>query len=163
MVQPQNRSGLHSYILDSSSIMALPYQFPATKATIWEGIKRLVEAGRLKTVERVLEELERNTGHADGADLRLREVQDRLLVPWQPLLLRAGQIASRFPRLSPRDNPRMKADTLVLAAAEAHGLTVVCNESRLSRRRQMPAACDYYQIRCRNLLEFVLDEQLERG
>jgi len=160
MVSTQLQDELHSYILDTSSIMAIPHLYPQTKERIWDGILQLINNDRLKTIEIVLEELERNIEYANGSLDRLDQFRDKLLIPWSPLLLRAGEIAGQFPRISPHNNPRIKADPLVIAAAERDELTVVCDESRGSRRRNMHVACRELRVRCRILGDFVRDENL---
>jgi len=142
--------------------MAIHHQYPTTKDNIWNGIKRLFDAGRLKTIQHVIDELIRNAERANRSYIRLKEMGKELLIPWTPHLERAGEIAYKYPRLSPYNNPRTKADTLVVAAAEYYDLTVVCNESRTGRRRTMHIACKELNIRCRLLSEFVEDHRLDR-
>jgi len=162
MALSDSSGSLRSYILDTSSIMAIPYQFPHTKDTIWNGITRLIEAGRLKSIELVIEELKRHAVSAENAHVRLEPYKDCLLIPWHPLLTRAGVIAHDCSYLSPPNNPRLKADPFIIAAAEVHNLTVVCDESYFHRRK-MPAACQQFHVPCVRLLDFVSDENLELG
>ena len=154
---------VQSYILDTSSIMAIPYHYPEhnAKEKVWKGIIQLIEVDRLKTIQIVLNELKRNADRSDGAHLRLGRVpKGKLLIDWRPFLPRAGQIADAFPRLSPYLNPTIKADTLIIAIAEKYGYIVVCNESE--SKKNMPLACDYFHVGCKILGDFVRTEKLDR-
>ncbi len=137
------------------------YPEPSVKEKVWVGIFDLIEADRLKTIDIVLTELEDNAEYSDGAHLRLAKADsNKLIVPWHPFVLRAGEIADKFSKLQPANHPKTKADTLIIAIAEDRKSTVVCNESRTSpRKRNMILACKYYNVHCDILADFVKREK----
>lgn len=153
------------YLVDTNSWikiqdMAVPEQ---RREMLWERIESLVIAGRIRTVQVVIEEAERNSAPTyeylkalkEHADFEIRK-REQLANAEERHILRSVEQKSRS--LARNTRGREKADAYLIAAAEARGFTVVSEEG--NRRGQIPDVCRQRDVTCMSLLELVVSEGL---
>lgn len=132
------------FIIDASAIVSYGLQLADQLDDIFAGMKALGEAGRLVTIEPVVDEVGR---HHRGAYKRLLQIKDLLLVEYLTEDVRDlnEDILTRFPRLiKDVNNP---SDSFLIALASIHGWHVVSDETaRLRRNRKIPTVCEAFGV-----------------
>ena len=159
------------YLVDTSSLGAIE-ELPVgadRKAVIWSGVTELFRAGKLSTVDIVLDEVDRNKEDPVFAAckahtkewrrathvFRCSEISGHLAYQF------FAQVISEYPSLSGVNKIRRrdKADPYLIAVARWDGSTVVTEESKTHSTR-IPAACLHYMVDCLNLEELIRAENL---
>jgi hypothetical protein len=140
------------YAIDTSSLVAVRERFPDEREiySVWMGVFRLIDSGRLKTVRLVFdEELPR---HDNLAYETLKPHRGKMVVPDGDIAAFVGGIQVQFPSMAKPFSLPEKADPWVLALALSEGYTVVTDETLLRRpRSKIPYACNQLAIPWTNL------------
>lgn len=142
-----------AYLIDCDAIAHL--DGVAHCSAVLNGLKGLVAAGTLKTVEQVYDEL-RRWPHIQS---EFKPIKRQFLVDQYTLEIAAmaGQIADDFEFLIDLAGSRNPdpADPWLIAAAKVLGWTVITDERKASTRR-IPYVCrqQSIQVRCINGPEF---------
>lgn len=131
---------------------------PGTFPTLWSNIEAMVEAGVVRCVDLVLEELAKR----DGDEIhRWAKAQRGLFLPLEEDIQQAVRaVLSAHPRLIGIGSGRSGADPFVVGLAKAVGGTVVSEEleSRNPNKPKIPDVCRAMGIRHVNLMGFVQDQ-----
>lgn len=144
------------YSFDTSSLLngrrdLLP---PATFPTLWSKVETMIEAGTIRCVDLVRDELSAREddiyGWANG--------QSDLFCALTPEIQRAvSQVLKSHQRLIGIGSGRSGADPFVIAFALAHGGVVVTEETLSGNitKPRIPDVCDAMGVQRLNLLGFV--------
>jgi len=116
----------------------------------------MIDAGRLKTVALVMDEVSR---HDPPAFERLSPVRARFVVHDTELLEAVGRIYRGFPQMSRPLSPRPKADPWLVALGRVRSLTVVTEEA--NRPGKIPHACQQLGLQCCTLSQMLAQERFE--
>lgn len=148
------------YSFDTSSILngrrdLLP---PATFPTVWTNIEDMIQAGDIRCVDLVLDELAKREGDEIH---QWAKAQTELFLPLAEDIQRAvREVLGAHPRLIGIGSGRSGADPFVIALARVHGGTVVSEEtaSRNLTKPKIPDACEALGVPCINLMGFIQDQ-----
>lgn len=145
------------YSFDTSSILngrrdLLP---PGTFPTLWANIEEMIEAGGIRSIDLVLEELEKREG--DEIHGWAKTHPDLFLPLTQDVQQAVRDVLAAHPRLIGIGSGRSGADPFVIALAIVHNGTVVSEESasRNLAKPKIPDACDALDVPHLNLMGFV--------
>jgi len=149
------------YSFDTSSILngrrdLLP---PATFPTLWANIEEMIEAGTVRSVDLVLDELAKREGDEIHKWAKARA---GLVVPLTEDVQQAVRhVLAAHPRLIGVGSGRSGADPFVIALAMVRGGVVVSEEteSRNPSKPKIPDACKALGVPCLNLMRFVLEQR----
>jgi len=145
------------YLVDTSSWIALAQHDRRT--VIWHVVERLIVQQRLYSPALVV-----GTSTTAGEVISARD----LVAPHihqlvkcdrndEAYLLKVGEIARRYRRLSKPDGAKTKADPFLIALAILDGYTVVAEESLKRSVGKIPGVCEREHVSCVRL-----DELYER-
>lgn len=144
------------YSFDTSSLLngrrdLVP---PSTLPTLWANIEAMIEAGKIRCVDLVRDELSAR----DDEVLQWAKDQSGLFVPLtRDVQLAVRAVLAQHPRLIGVGSGRSGADPFVIALARAHGGLVVTEEtlSRSPTKPKIPDVCDAMGVRRLTLMQFV--------
>lgn len=147
--------GSPTYVIDTSALGHIDGRPDAN--AVWATVTRLIEEGRLKTVEQVMTEL----GNVDpNSHARLADYRTKIVERITPeLFSEAGRISETYRRMSRPWHRNDSADPWLVALAKLKGYTVVADERR--RRQRIPVVCNHEGVVCFDLAEFVEAELSE--
>jgi len=148
------------YSFDTSSILngrrdLLP---PSTFPTLWSNIETMIQAGGIRCIDLVLDELAKREGDEIH---KWAKAQAGLFVPLTEDVQQAvREVLAEHPRLIGVGSGRSGADPFVIALAKVHNGTVVTEEteSRNLTKPKIPDACDEMGVPRLNLMGFVQQE-----
>lgn len=145
-------NGQRTYVIDTSCLTHIDRQ-PNANA-IWDTVIRLIEAGRLKTVQEVMGELKNvdATSHA-----RLKDYRGQFVLGMSiELFVEAGRISHTYTRMSRPYHRNDSADPWLVAVAKLEGYVVVTDE--LPSKQRIPVVCGREGVECMNLVQFIESE-----
>ena len=154
------------YVLDTNAIMMLhDLRVPeAQYEAIWDELDRMMNSGRLQTVEVVFGELRRNASQS-CQDRMGRHRREPFLVRRRHTLDDRAEadllqtLIDDYPEMSGKGTLRDRADPWLVAVAASRSLSVVTEERRDSGHN-LPAACASLAVQSLNVAEFVIVERL---
>lgn len=130
MAPPQYTLGLfNNYVIDTSSLVDLCLEQKSTK--IMDALCVLIEQGSVKTVSAVMPELERMVGEKKfplAYLTKLKERRPRFVLRDVDLIIKAGRIMHKYPKLGKAFDMRNCADPWIVAAGTQKGLIVITEE-----------------------------------
>lgn len=152
-----------NYVIDTSSLVDI-HQDEGDDPRIWEGIFRLIRAGRLCTVSYAFDELEDmvNSNKFPAETFKkLREVKRQFVISeTEELTLEAGRIVYENPQIPGWRQKKNAADPWIIAFGKLNGWKVVSQERDTGpkTKRRIPWVCDQQKpkvkwIRLRHLIE----------
>ncbi len=144
--------GRPTYVIDTSCLTHIDTQPNAN--LVWDTVIRLIEEGRLKTVQQAMAEL-RNvdpTAHARVMDYR----SDFVVGMSVELFHEAGRISETYTRMSRPWHRNDSADPWLVAAAKREGYVVVTDEK--PSRGRIPVVCKGEGVLCMDLADFIEGE-----
>ena len=115
------------YVIDTCSLVAITDNHPKHEAHICRGLEALINAGRLKSVPQVLEELKKDS-HTRVFILKHKH---QLIVPDAELFPYVGTIAKQFISLIGIHTAKDKADPWLLALAQQLDAPLVSEEKKI--------------------------------
>ena len=147
------------YVFDTSSLRVLGSYFPARFPTFWQRFEAAIEAGEIRSVREVYNELERQSARA-------------WLKEWakehRPLFAPPGPEETAFVakifavahfRTLVGQRQRLLgqpvADPFLVAAAKVFDGCVVSEEERRPHAAKVPNVCDHFGIECTNVEGFL--------
>ena len=137
------------YVIDTNCLTHIDRQPNANM--VWDTVIRLIEEGRLKTVEQVVAEL-KNVDEAAYA--RVRHYNLEFVERITPDLFKeAGRISQTHPRMSRPWHQNDSADPWLVATAKLNGYVVVTDER--NRRGRIPMVCGKENVECMDLAAFI--------
>lgn len=148
--------GRPKYVIDTNCLTHIDGQPNAN--LVWDTIIRLIEEGRLKTVEQVTEELQ-NVDPLSYA--RVNPYRRHFVERITPELFEeAGRISGTYPRMSRPWHRNDSADPWLVALAKLGSYTMVTDER--NRRGRIPVVCGREEIECLNL-SGLIDAEMPEG
>jgi len=147
------------YSIDTSSFLeAWVRRYPIDIfPSLWDGLEKLIESGRLVMSAEVLKELKpKDDGAHDWA-----RTKSGLVVPVDPIQDRhVAAVLSKTPKLVNTIKGRSKADPFVIALAVAKSATVVCQEDEgTDEKPRIPYACSHFKVPCISFLDLIRDQE----
>ena len=153
------------YVLDTSCFKVLKNYYPSRFPSLWSGIGKLADSGRLISVREVLNELESynetdflQTWAQDHKQIFLTPGNDEQLfvreifkIPHSQALISQKSILRGTP----------VADPFVIAAAKVRAGCVVTQESKKPNAAKIPNICEHFGIECVSLEGFMEKEGWE--
>ncbi|BCP04614.1 DUF4411 family protein [Mycobacterium paraintracellulare] len=127
---------------------------PTVFHTLWAQIEDAIEAGQIRSVDEVRNELNRR----DDDARQWADAQSDLFVPLElPIQQSAAQILNLHPRLVSQGGRRSAADPFVIALAMVRSGTVVTQETATGNldRPRIPDVCAAIGVPCLNLMEYI--------
>jgi hypothetical protein len=148
------------YSIDTSSLIngqrdLLP---PTVFTSFWDNLEAMIEAGVVRAVDQVREELARK----DDAVTAWAEARPALFVPLDEQVLAATKaILAVHPKLTGVGKGRNGADPFVIALALVHGGTVVTEEHPTGRieKPKIPDVCEALGVPWTNLVGFAREQE----
>lgn len=148
------------FSLDTSSLIngqrdLLP---PAVFASFWDNVEAMIDAGVVRAVDQVREELARR----DDAVTAWAEARSGLFVPLDEEVLAATKkILAVHKKLIGAGKGRSGADPFVIALALVRGGTVVTEEHSTGRidKPKIPDVCNALGVPCTNLVGFAAEQE----
>lgn len=140
---------LPTYVIDTSALDHIDGRPDAN--AVWATVTRLIEEGRLKTVEQVMTEL----GNVDpDSHARLSGYGAQFVERITPdLFTEAGRISETYRRMSRPWHRNDSADPWLVELAKMSGYTVVTDE--MPSRQRIPVVCNREGVEWTNLVTFV--------
>lgn len=147
------------YSTDTSSLLngrrdLLP---PDVFSSLWANVEAMIDAGVVRAVDVVKDELERRDDEVSGWARSL----GRLFVPLDEDVQRAtSRVLAVHPRLTGQGKGRNAADPFVIGLAVARSGVVVTEERPTGNlgRPKIPDVCDAMGVRWLNLVGFVQEQ-----
>lgn len=130
---------------------------PATFPTLWENIAAMIEAGDVRSIDLVRDEL----AAKDDEVPRWAKGQADLFVPLtQDVQVSVREVLAEHHKLIGVGSGRSGADPFVIALARVHAGTVVTEEllSRSLTKPKIPDVCDAMGVRRLNLMQFIQEQ-----
>lgn len=146
-----------SYCIDTNIFIDAGERYypPDIVPGFWKNLDALIDAGRLKAPEMLIEELERKD---DDWRQWVYDRKDKFIVPMDmPQADAIKQVMTVYVAQSSNIN-RVTGDPFFVALALAQGLTVVTSESERKGRVKIPKICDALGIKSISLLELMRRE-----
>lgn len=152
-----------NYVLDTNSFLLLQNYYPNSFSSFWDRLDALINEDRLFSVREVFNELEYLVSKQHMADwivanksifrAATREetafVAEIFAVPHFSALVGRKQLLKGSP----------VADPFVVASAKVNQACVVSEEIYKPNAAKIPNVCEYFEIDCINLEEFLQKEQ----
>ena len=147
------------YSIDTSAILECWVRWypPDVFPSLWTKIDQLIDDGVLIASDEVKEELSKK----DDEVFDWAKKRSRMFVPLTTEIQKAAaEILSKFDRLVDSRKDRSEADAFVIALAKVENCSVVTAErhSGTATRPRIPNVCEYYGIRCVNILQFIREQ-----
>ena len=143
-------------LLDQRNRYYAPDRFPS----FWRDLERLIDQGRLRSVDEVRDELDKQD---DDVAKWARERSSFFLSLDEESQSKATEVLVRFPNLIRVNSPGTQADPFIVGCAWAHSYTIVTSERGVmgSRKKvKIPDVCRHFGINCLSIVEFLRAEGL---
>jgi hypothetical protein len=114
----------------------------------------MIEEEHLIASEEVLHEIE---AKEDGLHKWAKKRPKLFLPTDNEIQMSVKEILREFPKLVDTMKNRSRADPFVIALARVKGSTVVTEEKNVGtpERPRIPIVCNYYNIKCMNVLDLI--------
>lgn len=151
-----------SYCIDTSIIIDAGERYypPDIVPGFWKNLDGLIDAGRFKAPEMLIEELERKD---DAWRQWVYDRKETLIVPMDLPQVEAVKRVVAVYEAQASNVLRMTGDPFFIALALAQGLTVVTSESERKGKVKIPKICDALGVPSISLLEMMRRENWRLG
>ena len=142
-----------SHLFDTSALIAWWHEIypPTTFEDVFKLIEEDTKNQFIRAPVEVKQELEEK---ADDSLTEWVKKQPDLFIPTQPGLQSSiADIANKYPKLVKKQS-RVNADPVVIALAQAKGLTVVTQENP-NKQNNLVGCCRAYQVSCVSLSQYI--------
>lgn len=146
-----------SYCIDTNILIDAGERYypPDIVPGFWKNLDELIDAGRLKAPEMLIEELERKD---DDWRQWVYDRKDKLIVPMDMPQVDALKRVMTVYQAQSSNISRVTGDPFFVSLALAQGLTVVTSESERKGKVKIPKICDALGVKSINLLEMMRRE-----
>lgn len=151
-----------SYCIDTNIFIDAGERYypPDIVPGFWKNLDGLIDAGRFKAPEMLIEELERKD---DAWRQWVYDRKETLIVPMDMPQIDAVKRVVAVYEAQSSNVTRMTGDPFFIALALAHGLTVVTSESERKGKVKIPKICDALGVPSISLLEMMRRENWRLG
>lgn len=146
-----------SYCIDTNIFIDAGERYypPDIVPGFWKNLEALIDAGRLKAPEMLIEELERKD---DDWRQWVYDRKDKLIVPMDMQQVDALKQVMAVYQAQSSNISRVTGDPFFVALALGQGLTVVTSESERKGKVKIPKICDALGVKSISLLELMRRE-----
>ena len=147
-----------SYCIDTNILIDAGERYypPDIVPGFWKNLDALIDAGRIKAPEMLIEELDRKD---DDWRQWVYDRKDKLIVPMDmPQADAVKQVMTVYAAQSSNIS-RVTGDPFFIALALAQGLTVVTSESERKGKVKIPKICDALGVKSISLLDLMRRER----
>lgn len=146
-----------SYCIDTNIFIDAGERYypPDIVPGFWKNLDALIDAGRLKAPEMLIEELERKD---DDWRQWVYDRKDKLIVPMDDSQVDAVKQVMAVYVSQSSNVSRVTGDPFFIALAHAQGLTVVTSESERKGKVKIPKICDALGVKSISLLDLMRRE-----
>ena len=141
-----------SYCIDTNILIDAGERYypPDIVPGFWKNLDALIDAGRLKAPEMLIEELARKD---DDWRQWVYDRKDKLIVPMDILQVDALKQVMAVYQAQSSNISRVTGDPFFIALALAQGLIVVTSESERKGKVKIPKLCDAMGVKSISLLD----------
>lgn len=146
-----------SYCIDTNIFIDAGERYypPDIVPGFWKNLDALIDAGRLKAPEMLIEELERKD---DDWRQWVYDRKDKLIVPMDMSQVDAVKQVMAVYQAQSSNISRVTGDPFFIALAQSQGLTVVTSESERKGKVKIPKICDALGVKSISLLDLMRRE-----
>lgn len=147
-----------SYCIDTNILIDAGERYypPDIVPGFWKNLDALIDAGRLKAPEMLIEELARKD---DDWRQWVYDRKDKLIVPMDILQVDALKQVMAVYQAQSSNISRVTGDPFFIALALAQGLIVVTSESERKGKVKIPKICDAMGVKSISLLDLMRRER----
>lgn len=147
-----------SYCIDTNILIDAGERYypPDIVPGFWKNLDALIDAGRLKAPDMLIEELARKD---DDWRQWVYDRKDKLIVPMDILQVDALKQVMAVYQAQSSNISRVTGDPFFIALALAQGLIVVTSESERKGKVKIPKICDAMGVKSISLLDLMRRER----